>query len=385
MKIEQKEWTKSLGWVVKDTNELLGKATLVLVFGSKEVLTESDRFDEIKQFYPKADIVSCSTAGEILDNKISEESISLTAISFESTRIVTKKVQISSTDETVAAGIEVLSGLKKEDLVYVLVLSDGQIVNGSELVKCLGENLGDDVIVTGGFAGDGPNFGTTLVGLNEAPGNGNIVGIGFYGKNLKVGHAARGGWDPFGPERVITKSKNNILYELDDHSVLDLYKKYLGDLAADLPGSALLFPLGIKLSEESEPLVRTVLGVNEDDQSMIFAGGMPEGATVRMMRSNFDRLVDASSAAAHSTMEDFGSFNPDLAIVISCAGRKFVLQERVEEEIDKVRDVLGNNTVISGFYAYGEISPVVKSTKCELHNQTMTITTLKEVSNEIVE
>lgn len=385
MKIEQKEWTKSQGWTDKKNNQLSANAQLVLVFGCKNVLIESDRFEEMRQFYPNADIVSCSTAGEILDTKISEESISLTAVSFESTSIATKKVQITKTEETTAAGIEILDDLRREDLVYVLVLSDGQIVNGSELVECLGENLGDDVVVTGGMAGDGPNFGTTLVGLNEAPANGNIVGIGFYGKNLKVGHAARGGWDPFGPERVITKSKDNILYELDDHSVLDLYKKYLGELAADLPGSALLFPLGIKLKESNEFIVRTVLGVNEEDQSMIFAGGMPEGATVRMMRSNFDRLVDASSAAAHSTMEDFGSFNPDLAIVISCAGRKFVLQEHVGEEIDKVREVLGNNTVISGFYAYGEISPVVKSTKCELHNQTMTITTLKEVSNEVVE
>ena len=385
MKIEQKEWTKTQGWVNKDENDLSREGKLVLVFGCKEVLTESDRFDEIKQFYPNAEIVSCSTAGEILDNKVSEESISLTAVSFESTSIATKMAQVTNSEETTAAGIEILDDLKREDLVYVLVLSDGQIVNGTELVKCLGENLGDDVVVTGGMAGDGPDFGTTLVGLNEAPSNGNIVGIGFYGKNLKVGHAARGGWDPFGPERVITKSKDNILFELDDQSVLDLYKKYLGDLAADLPGSALLFPLGIKLNESSDPIVRTVLGVNEDDQSMIFAGGMPEGASVRMMRSNFDRLVDASSAAAHSTIEDFGSFNPDLAIVISCAGRKFVLQQHVEEEIDKVRDVLGNNTVISGFYAYGEISPVVKSTKCELHNQTMTITTLKEVSDEIVE
>jgi len=44
-----------------------------------------------------------------------------------------------------------------------------------------------------------------------------------------------GGWDPFGPERLITKSKENILYELDGQSALELYKKYLGEHAKVFP------------------------------------------------------------------------------------------------------------------------------------------------------
>lgn len=379
MEIEQKQWTEDSGWIDISQSDLSNTAQLVLVFGCKEALGNEQRFQEIRDFYPTSNIVICSTAGEILDNKVCDNSINTTAVSFETTRVEVSQVSISDSNESFDAGTKLIESLKEKDLVYALVISDGHVVNGSELTRALGQNFHPDIAITGGLAGDGPNFQTTLVGLNEAPKGGNIVGIGFYGKNLKVGHAAKGGWDPFGPERLVTKSKNNILFELDGHSALDLYKKYLGELADELPSSALLFPLGVKINGEGVPLVRTVLGVNEEDGSMIFAGDLPEGSIARMMRSNFDRLVDGAAAAAQSSMQDFGSFEPDLAIIISCAGRKFVLKDRVEEEVEKVRDVLGEKTVISGFYAYGEISPVVKSTKCELHNQTMTITTLKEL------
>lgn len=379
MIVEQKEWNESHNWISNNDKDLSEKAELVLAFGCKKSLSDPNRYKEISQFYPNANIVLCSTAGEIIDNRVVDECIILTAMSFDSTSILIEKVKISDPEETSKAGEQIIDALKKEDLAYMLVISDWGVVNGSELVKVFNQKDTEHTIVSGGMAGDGPDFNSTLTGLNETPTGENIIGIGFYGKNLKVGHAAKGGWDPFGPERVITKSKNNILYELDGHSVVDLYKKYLGELSEDLGASALLFPLGIKLTKSSEPLVRTVLGIDEENNNMIFAGDMPEGATVRMMKSNFEKLIDAASTAATTSVDEFGSFNPDLAILVSCAGRKFVLQDRVEEEVQKIHEVLGENTAISGFYSYGEISPVVKDTACQLHNQTMTITTLKEV------
>ncbi len=379
MKIEQKQWQEESGWVDISKNDLSESAQLVLAFGCKKALCYKERYNEIRDFYPNANIVICSTAGEILDSTITEETINTTAISFASTKVKVNQVTIGSSEETYKAGTHLISELESDDLVYVLIISDGHIANGSELTRALSSKIHPSVVITGGLAGDGPNFQSTLVGLNDPPREGNLVAIGFYGDKLKVGHAAKGGWDPFGPERLVTKSEGNILYELDNRSALDLYKTYLGDLAADLPGSALLFPLGLKIDEESSALVRTILGVDEEKGSMIFAGDIPEGSIVRMMRSNFDRVIDGAAQAATTSIADFGSFEPDLALIISCAGRKFALQDRIEEEVEKVRDVVGDNTIISGFYSYGEISPVVKSTKCELHNQTMTITTLKEV------
>ncbi len=376
MKIEQQIWTSKEGWA-KLSDKGLHDAQLALAFGSKETVSNTELFDEIRTFYPNAEIAICSTAGEILDNKISEDTLNVTAIKFERTKIKTAKVSIGQADGSYDAGLELLQRLESDDLTYTLILSDGHIVNGSELTRALGDSLSNGSVVTGGLAGDGPHFTSTLVGLNAPPGEGNIVGVGFYGNQLKVGHAAKGGWDSFGPERVVTKSDKNVLYELDGQSALDLYKKYLGNLANELPGSALLFPLSIK-NNGSTPLVRTVLSIDEEKKSMTFAGDIPEGSIARMMRSNFERLIDGASSAADSVISDFGTFEPELALLISCAGRKFALKDRVEEEVETVREVLGDETAITGFYSYGEISPVVKSTKCELHNQTMTITTLSE-------
>jgi len=233
------------------------------------------------------------------------------------------------------------------------------------------------VPVTGGLAGDGARFEKTVVGLDSPPTEGNIVGIGLYGSNLSVGYSHFGGWDPFGPERVVTKSKGNVLYELDGKSALELYKTYLGDKAKDLPGSALLFPLAMKENADSQALTRTILSI-ADDGGMVFAGEMPEGSIVQLMKANFERLIDASSIAAEQSFSQMPK-GVEYALLISCVGRKLVLGQRIEEEVEAVRGVLGPGPVMAGFYSYGEISTLAGQNKCELHNQTMTITVLKEV------
>jgi len=210
------------------------------------------------------------------------------------------------------------------------------------------------------------------------PERGSIVACGLYGSRIHVGYASLGGWDPFGPERLITRSEHNVLYELDGRSALSLYKQYLGEHAADLPASGLLFPLSLRTSPDATPVVRTILGINEDDQSMTFAGDVPTGAYARLMKANFDRLIDGAAGAARVSQQALGGNAPDLALLISCVGRKMVLQQRIEEEVEGVRDVVGPRTVLTGFYSYGEISPFTPSARCELHNQTMTITTLSE-------
>ena len=162
--------------------------------------------------------------------------------------------------------------LNKTNLVHVFVLSDGLGVNGSDLAKGLQQNLPQNVGVTGGLAGDGANFQETLVISNDhAPDKDIIIALGFYGKRLRVGYGSAGGWDPFGPERLITKSQGNVLFQFDGHSALEVYKQYLGEHARGLPSTGLLFPLCIKTNTGEVELVRTILSVSEEQQSMTFA------------------------------------------------------------------------------------------------------------------
>ncbi|HLX65563.1 MAG TPA: FIST N-terminal domain-containing protein, partial [Puia sp.] len=277
---------------------------LVMAMGDKAMIAPADFYARLRRDYPRAEIVLCSTAGEIFDEGVNEGSASVTAIEFEKTQVRSAQVNIDDFNGgSYEAGKALLGQLMTfKDLSYILVLSDGSSVNGSELVNGINSQVQEKVLVTGGLAGDGTAFKSTLVGLNAEPGCGRIVAIGLYGGQLKISHGSMGGWESFGPERTITRSKGNQLFMIDDEYALDLYKKYLGNFANELPGSALLFPLLVRVSNEEEPVVRTILSIDEESKSMIFAGDVPEGASVRFMKANFDRLVDAASAAANQAM-----------------------------------------------------------------------------------
>ena len=375
MFIEQKLFTSANGWeTIRDDKFEKSTTDLVLVFGSKELLKDENLYKSLAETYPVAKIVLNSTSGEIIDVKVNDDSLSLTAIKFEKTEIKTGSVSINDHTNSFEAGAALAGQLSKEGLKNVLIISDGHQVNGSELVTGLQSVFSSEIIITGGLAGDGSNFKSTLVGLNENATEGKIVAVGFYG-SLHITYGSVGGWDPFGPQRLITKSKANVLYELDGKPALDIYKNYLGEQAKSLPGSALLYPLSIKTDEQSEELVRTILSINEEEKSLTFAGNMPEGSFARLMKANFDRLIEGSSNAALNSMN---GHKPELAILISCVGRKLVLDQRIEEEVEVVRAVYGQSTAITGFYSYGEIAPTFNFAKCELHNQTMTITTFSE-------
>ena len=383
MDLEQSRWTAAGGWEPRLPGRL-EDAQLVMVFGGPEVLKEPSLRAALAAAYPHAFLFGCSTAGDIYGTQVSDDSLVATAIRFETTRIVGRTTRIVGPEDSFAAGERLAQSLAGDGLAHVFVLSDGLHVNGSKLVEGLSRNLPPDVTVTGGLSGDGPRFKETLV-LGGMAGSGGaapeprtIAAVGFYGRGLRVGYASLGGWDPFGPERLITRSDSNVLYELDGRSALDLYKTYLGPHARELPASGLLFPLSLRTGEGCTPVVRTILSVDEEQSSMTFAGDVPEGSYARFMKANFDRLIDGAVGAARTSYEAVGSTSPDLAVLVSCVGRKLVLKQRVEEEVEGVREVLGDRTVLAGFYSYGEISPFTPDARCELHNQTMTITTLTE-------
>jgi hypothetical protein len=381
MHIQQKKYSLTQGWAtIKGAGNKQDLVDLVLVFSSVSLLSNPQYYDSIRLDYPNAEILLNSTAGEIIDTEVNDDTISLTAIQFENTKIKSVSGTISEESSSYETGKKLAAGLDSQGLVYVFVVSDGLKINGSDLVSGLRDCLPEHVIITGGLAGDGARFKKSLVGLNEAPLEGRIAAIGFYGDNIKISYGCFGGWDSFGPERLITRSEANVLFELDEQPALDVYKKYLGEYAKDLPGSGLLFPLSINMEGEKNSLVRTILSVNEEDKSLTFAGNMPSGAYARLMKANFERLIDGASNAASLSMTSL-DHPPQLAILISCVGRKLVLGQRIEEEIEAIRNVYNDDTALAGFYSYGEISPSGEIIKCQLHNQTMTITSLTEIVN----
>jgi hypothetical protein len=378
MKTEQIIWKEDTGWLSVRGEGLKNNAQLVCVFGSTAICEGSKAFREIRELYPEAHILGCSTAGEICGTRIYDNSIVVTAIQFESTHLKGAKIELGDVGSSFEAGEQLADSIDKENLTHVFVLSDGLNVNGSELVRGLTGHLPQGVTITGGLAADGERFGKTLVCWDDIPKQDAIAIVGFYGNKLKIGYGSMGGWDPFGPERLITKSEENVLYELDGKSALEIYKLYLGEHSKGLPATGLLFPLSIRTGSGETGIVRTILGVDDENQTMTFAGDIPEGAYARFMKANFERLIDGAHGAAKTSYAAIDSRSPDLAILISCVGRKLVLKQRTEEEVETAGDIFGNHTAMTGFYSYGEISPFMPGAHCSLHNQTMTITTFIE-------
>lgn len=375
MKIKQYKWVDFLEGKSISPGE---RADVVFIYASRLILERPQVKDTIQKFFGPTELIFCSTAGEISNEGITENSLSVTAIKFEKSEIKTTCVNLDSFKNSREAGQALAEILFSDKLKHILVFADGQMVNGSELVDGLNHALPETVSVSGGLAGDDGRFSKTLVGLNNILGAGNIVGVGLYGNHLLIGNGSEGGWEPFGNTRKITRSTGNKLYELDGMPALEVYKKYLGDLAAQLPGAALHFPLSLKTSEHDKPVTRTILSVDEAEQSLTFAGDVPLHAEVRLMKAGAQALIEAARKSGVSAKHP-GNQNPELAVLISCVGRKIILGKKTAEEVEQVKNTMGTNCNVMGFYSYGEIAPHQSGESACLHNQTMTITTISEV------
>lgn len=379
MQIQRLAFDAVTGWSAAFA-PLDSEQTMVLTFGAACFGADPRPLQELQRAFPRAHHLGCSTAGEIHGATVRDDSLSVAVVRFERTGLATAVAHVAHADESYAAGRSIAEQLaQRADLAGVFVLSDGLRVNGTQLVRGINDVLPPGVVVTGGLAGDGARFQNTWTLQHGLPTAGIVTAIGLHGPHVRIGHGSKGGWDIFGPERTVTRSSGNVLYELDGKPALDLYKEYLGDRASGLPATGLLFPLALRASaSEQKRLVRTILAVDEQHKSMTFAGDIPQGALAQLMRANFDRLVEGASDAASVTYSGNPATGGTLAIAISCVGRRLLLGERTEEEVEATLAALLPGTEQLGFYSYGELSPYA-SGACDLHNQTMTMTTLTEV------
>lgn len=349
-------------------------AELVFAFGMREIIESPDIYQELKTRFPSARIALASTSGNLADQTIDDRGVLCTALRMEKSRTRSVEANLSSHPDLESLCAHLADDLAADDLRHVFVLSDGGRVNGTELSDTFNNKLPPKITLSGGLAGDGTAFVKTVVGLDSVPTTGTIVAIGFYG-DVEMAFGSAGGWSGFGPERVVTKSEGNCLHELDGQPALHLYKTYLGGQAAGLPASALRFPLRVSLGEDTHFMVRTILSIDEEANTMTFAGDVPEGAKVQLMRASYEDLIDGAQSAA----EQAELAGAELVLCVSCVGRRIVLGQRTEEELESVRAVFGDSPVISGFYSYGELAPSGHLLESQLQNQTMTITSIREV------
>ncbi|BDW11520.1 hypothetical protein PSHI8_16030 [Polynucleobacter sp. SHI8] len=371
MQVSQIRWDHQSGW--ESLPSFSTSAQLVLVFSDNPYFQEESCFNELREKFPQAQIIGCSSAGSIAGVSISDGDMIATVVQLEDANIRMVSTDIGPGKNAQEVGEQLMSELASPELRHVFVLSDGLHVNGSDLA--LGLNQAG-LPVTGGLAGDGTRFGNTLVMANAPAKTDRIVALGFYG-DLTIKSGCFSGCEEFGADRMVTKSIGNIVYEIDNQPALALYKKYLGEQASELPASGLRFPLGIQVNKKEKLLIRTLLGVDEGSNSLTFAGDVPQGYLCKLMRTNSDLLIENAGMAADATHSQ-EQYEAGLCLVVSCVGRRLVMGQLTEEELEEVQEKLGEKTTIAGFYSYGELAPFRDILQCQLHNQTMTLTTIYE-------
>ncbi|MGO9444383.1 MAG: FIST signal transduction protein [Thiobacillaceae bacterium] len=352
---------------------------LALLFASPAHFTHPTFLERLRKTLPNTQIVGCSTSGEISPLGVTEDSAVVSAITFDHTSIRTAHDHVENAGDSHGAGARLARALASPDLKAVFILAPGVDVNGSELIAGITSVVGKPVVLTGGLAGDNGDFKQTWQMHEASCSDRLVVGVGFYGDQLLISHGSFGGWQSFGPARLATRAQGNVLYALDDEPALNVYKRYLGEYATGLPASGLLFPFAILNDDRGESgLIRTLLGIDETLGSITLAGDVPQGSYLRLMHASTESLIDGAEVAARNASPLSPNPGPSLAILISCVGRKLVMGDHVEEEVEAVGSIVGPNCALTGFYSYGEISPLVGSSECRLHNQTMTITHLSE-------
>jgi len=352
---------------------------VVLAFAGTAALKASGALELIRHAFPDAHVFGCTTAGEILGNAVRHGSVAVTALALDRARVVPAAVPIHSSERSFEAGQRLAQKFPASGLRHLFVVSDGLLVNGSELVDGLCGVLPPGVAVTGGLAGDGDHFQETYVWCDSDPRPAVVAALGFYGDSLRIGLSPSAGWDPFGPVRVVTKSRRNVLYELDGQPVLALYRRYLGEYATDFPVSGQSFPLEVLGEQGQDGVLRGLQAIDETEQSVTYAGNIPEGAHARLMFGSIEHLVAGAQAAGESAAAQLAGIAPQFSLLISCNGRRSVLGPQLDEEIEAVGAALGDRCYLAGFYSYGEIAPVRLGCRAQLLNQTMTVTSLAEV------
>lgn len=379
MRTSTLDWGERSGWI----GEPLGDAGLVLWFASPALAPHPELFEGLKALFPAAVIAGCSSGSEITGGELQEGSAVAVAIAFDSARVVGLQVALDDHIDHAAAGRGLAGDIAGPDLKAVFILADGVETDGDALIDGLQQVLAPTVVVAGGLAASRDRQHTPFLGLDGPLEPGRVVCIGLYGDALRVGWGSEGGWDGFGPARRVTRSVGKVLYELDGQPALDLYKAYLGEAADRLPLSASLFPLMIRPEPDSDfSMVRAVLGVDEAERSLTFAGTIPEGWSAQLMHGGLDRLADGAGHAAQHALAGAGGAPGDsdiLAVVVSCVGRKRVMGQRLADEVEAIAEAMGGAPTI-GFYSFGEICPHGLTGRSTLHNQTMTLTILREAA-----
>src|ERR1041384_5371577 len=141
MKIEQITWPSRSAPELVEPHGACDSPQLVFVFAASTRLTDADTWLRLRERWPDARVVACSTAGEISGVRVLDDSVVATALQLDTSQVRCARVDVSDWHDSEALGRALAERLAVPDLRHVFVLSDGLKVNGSALVRGLAPGL----------------------------------------------------------------------------------------------------------------------------------------------------------------------------------------------------------------------------------------------------
>jgi hypothetical protein len=238
--------------------------------------------------------------------------------------------------------------------------------------------LGKIIPLVGGAAGDEWRFEKTYQYCQDQVLTQTTVGAALGG-DFTFGIGVRHGWEPVGLPMKVTKSRGHRLYELNGRPAAQFYQDTFGEHVdflhqESLGRAGVLYPLGMSTPHSTEFLLRAAFSL-EADGAVHYAADLPEGAEVCLMIGSVEGAVKAARIAAMEALSQMQGRTPQMAFVFNCIARRRMFGRHAVEEIETIRDIIGMQVPVAGFYTFGEIAPVegLKTNPTSFHNETVVI------------
>jgi hypothetical protein len=259
-----------------------------------------------------------------------------------------------------------------------VIFSDGLMKDTSNLIYGLQGKLGSSFPLVGGSASDNLMFKKTYLYFNQEIFNDAACALILGGK-LNFGLGIKHGWLPLGKPRRVTRSRGNIVYEIDGSVAASLYEEYfaydLNKLRKELKRISVLYPIGIYLAGEKEYLLRNILSV-QDDGSLVFQGDVPQDSEIRLMIGTKDSALTATRQALEEAKTALAGRKISFALILDSISRYILLGREAHKELEIIKAGLDKDTPVIGLYTYGEQAPLTAINyrgRAYFHNQTITL------------
>ncbi|MFZ0491330.1 MAG: FIST N-terminal domain-containing protein [Salegentibacter sp.] len=253
-----------------------------------------------------------------------------------------------------------------------------EFFDGHKMVSTLKKSLGPEKVYYGGMAGDDWSMNGTFVFANENETDSGIAAIVLDGDKIQLNGMAINGYKPMGISRTVTRSKGNLLYEIDGKPAVEMYLKYLGknDQQDDLDvfkDVSVEYPFIVERDQNETVLVST-RDINEEENALVTDMDMPEGTNFWFAQPpGFDIVEEILEKAA--MIKESQKTKADALLVFSCAGRPPLLGPMVTEENEGLARIW--NAPMAGFFTYGEYGRAYKG-KQNFHSGACCWVALKE-------